>query len=128
MNVLSKIQNPLGVISRRIMSTALGESAGVIGRSILYILVLTEALVCIFWIYILSGLGEAYAFMAAVPYFYLIISYTTLLVFFRLKRFDYFIFTQLIMLLVMPFFMQWVVGGFEASSGLAIWAILSRNS
>ncbi len=125
MNVLSKIQNPLGVISKRIMANAIGESAGVIGRSILYILVLTETLVCIFWIYILSGLGDAYAFMAAVPYFYLIISYTTLLIFFRLKRFDYFIFTQLIMLLVMPFFMQWVVGGFEASSGLAIWAILS---
>ena len=29
------------------------------------------------------------------------------------------------MLLVMPFFMQWAIGGFEASSGVAIWAILS---
>lgn len=125
MTVLSNFQNPLGVISQRIMSHVLGQSAGVIGRSILYILVLAETLVCIFWIYILSGLGDAYAFMAAIPYFYLIISYTSLLIFFRLKRFDYFIFTQLIMLLVMPFFMQWVVGGFEASSGLAIWAILS---
>jgi guanylate cyclase len=29
------------------------------------------------------------------------------------------------MLLVMPFSMQWVIGGFAASSGVAIWAILS---
>jgi adenylate cyclase len=28
------------------------------------------------------------------------------------------------MLLVMPFFMQWAIGGYEASSGIAIWAIL----
>ena len=125
MNVLSKISNPLAAISRKVLLGATDPTGDVIGRSILYILVLTETLICFFWIYILSGLGDGYALMAAVPYFYLIISYTSLLIFYRLKRFDYFIFTQLIMLLVMPFFMQWVVGGFEASSGLAIWAILS---
>lgn len=63
--------------------------------------------------------------MAAVPYAYIVISYASLLIFYHLKRFEHFIFTQLVMLLVMPFFMQWVIGGFEASSGVAIWAILS---
>jgi adenylate cyclase len=100
-------------------------SANVIGNAILSLLVFAESLICVFWIFTLSNLGEEYAFMAAIPYFYIVISYTSLLIFFRLRRFDYFIFTQLIMLLVMPFFMQWVIGGFDASSGVAIWAILS---
>jgi adenylate cyclase len=100
-------------------------SATLIGRAILSFLVFAESLICIFWIFTLSSLGEGYAFMAAVPYVYIIISYASLLVFYRLKRFEHFIFTQLVMLLVMPFFMQWVIGGFQASSGVAIWAILS---
>ncbi len=63
--------------------------------------------------------------MALVPYVYIIVSYVSLLIFYRSKRFEYFTFTQLVMLLVMPFFMQWAIGGYEASSGIAIWAILS---
>jgi len=63
--------------------------------------------------------------MALVPYVYIIVSYASLLIFYRSKKFEYFTFTQLVMLLVMPFFMQWAIGGYEASSGIAIWAILS---
>jgi adenylate cyclase len=96
-----------------------------LGKAILTILVFAESLVCIFWIYTLSGLGEGYAMMAAVPYAYIIVSYFSLLVFYRSKKFEYLTFTQLVMLLVMPFFMQWVIGGYQASSGIAIWAILS---
>jgi adenylate cyclase len=96
-----------------------------LGKTILSLLVLAESMVCVFWIFTLSSLGDGYALMAAIPYFYIIISYTSLLIFYRLKRFEYFTFTQLVMLLVMPFFMQWVIGGFEASSGVAIWAVLS---
>ncbi len=96
-----------------------------IGKAVLTLLVFAESMVSVFWIFTLSELGDGYALMAAVPYFYIVISYTSLLIFYRLKRFEYFTFTQLIMLLVMPFFMQWVIGGFEASSGVAIWALLS---
>ncbi len=96
-----------------------------LGKIILTFLVFAETLVCMFWIYTLSGLGEGYAMMAIAPYLYIIISYISLLVFYRSRRFDYITFTQLVMLLVMPFFMQWVLGGYEASSGIAIWAILS---
>ena len=96
-----------------------------LGKTILTLLVIAESIVCLFWIVTLSGLGEGYVLMAAVPYHYLILSYASLFIFYRFKRFEYFTFTQLIMLLVMPFFMQWVIGGFAASSGVAIWAILS---
>lgn len=110
---------------RQIWGRFSDPSAPLVGRAILSLLVFTESLICIFWIFTLSGLGEGYAFMAAVPYLYIVVSYVSLLIFYHLKRFDYFIFVQLVMLLVMPFFMQWVIGGFEASSGVAIWAILS---
>lgn len=97
----------------------------ILSKSILSLLVLAESFVCIFWILTLSNLGDGYALIAAVPYVYLVTSYVSLFIFYRFKRFEYFTFTQLVMLLVMPFFMQWAIGGFAASSGVAIWAILS---
>lgn len=114
-----------GGFPRHIWGRFSDPSAPLVGRAILSLLVFAESLICVFWIFTLSSLGEGYAFMAAVPYVYIVVSYASLLVFYHFKRFEHFIFTQLVMLLVMPFFMQWVIGGFEASSGVAIWAILS---
>jgi adenylate cyclase len=99
--------------------------AQLLGNVILGLLVLSISLISAFWILTFSELGEGYAFMALFPYSYLIVSYASLLLFYRLGRFEYFTFTQLTLLLVMPFFMQWVIGGFGASSGVAIWGILS---
>ncbi|HQR50605.1 MAG TPA: hypothetical protein PKW44_03085, partial [Methylophilaceae bacterium] len=96
-----------------------------LGSVILALLVLSVSLISAFWILAFSELGEGYAFMSVFPYSYLIISYASLLLFYRIKSVEYFTFTQLTMLLVMPFFMQWVIGGFTASSGVAIWGILS---
>lgn len=114
-----------GITTREFWNSISRPTDSTLGKAILTILVFAESLVCIFWIYTLSGLGEGYALMAAVPYVYIIVSYASLLVFYRSKKYEYFTFTQLVMLLVMPFFMQWAIGGYEASSGIAIWAILS---
>ncbi len=114
-----------GLTTREFWQSLSRPTDSALGKAILTILVIAESFVCIFWIYTLSGLGEGYAMMAAVPYVYIVVSYASLLVFYRSKRFEYFTFTQLVMLLVMPFFMQWAIGGYEASSGIAIWAILS---
>lgn len=113
------------IITREFWHNISHPTDSTLGKAILMLLVFAESLVCIFWIYTLSGLGEGYAIMAAVPYVYVIFSYASLLIFYRSKKFEYFTFTQLVMLLVMPFFMQWAIGGYEASSGIAIWAILS---
>jgi guanylate cyclase len=113
------------ILTREFWSKFSNPTPAALGKSILSLLVLAESLVCIFWIFTLSSLGEGYAVIAAVPYVYLVISYVSLFLFYRFKRFEYFTFTQLVMLLVMPFFMQWAIGGFAASSGVAIWAILS---
>ena len=113
------------ILTRDFWQRICHPSEDMLGKSILSVLVFAESLISIFWIFTLSGLGEGYALMASVPYVYIFFSYVSLLIFYKLKRFDYFVFTQLVMLLVMPFFMQWAIGGFEASSGVAIWAILS---
>lgn len=122
---MSENLEPVSILTREFWLRLSNPSTEALGKSILSMLVFAETIVCFFWIYTLSDLGEGYALIAAVPYFYLVISYVSLFIFYRSKRFEYFTFTQLVMLLVMPFFMQWVIGGFEASSGVAIWAILS---
>ena len=117
--------DPLARITSAFWGRSSDPPSTLLGKTILSLLVLAESLLCIFLIFTLSGLGEGYALMAAMPYVFIVISYASLLVFHRLKHFDYFTFTELVMLLVMPFFMQWAIGGFEASGGVAIWAILS---
>jgi adenylate cyclase len=114
-----------GISTREFWQSLSHPTDSTLSKAILTILVFAESLVCIFWIYTLSGLGEGYAMMAVVPYAYIVVSYVSLLIFYRSKKFEYLTFTQLVMLLVMPFFMQWAIGGYEASSGIAIWAILS---
>ncbi len=118
-------KNSATIFTREFWSEFYNPTSATLGKTILSILVLAETSVCIFWIFSLAGLGDGYAVIAAVPYVYLVVSYLSLFIFYRYKRFEYFMFTQLVMLLVMPFFMQWIIGGFEASSGIAIWAILS---
>ncbi len=122
---MSESQTELSITTRAFWNSISRPTDSVLSKAILSILVVAESIVSIFWIYTLSGLGEGYALMALFPYIYIIISYASLLIFYRYQKFQYFIFTQLIMLLVMPFFMQWVIGGYQASSGIAIWAILS---
>lgn len=117
--------NLLSIVRHAVWRQFRDKTAAFLGAIILSLLVLAESLVCVFWIFTLSGLGEGYALMAAFPYLYIIVSYSSILIFYRLRRYSYITFTQLAMLLVMPFFMQWVIGGFEASSGVAIWAILA---
>ncbi|MFV1921372.1 MAG: adenylate/guanylate cyclase domain-containing protein [Methylotenera sp.] len=122
---MAELQTDLSTTTRAFWDSISRPTDSVLSKAILLILVFAESIVSIFWIYTLSGLGEGYALMALFPYIYIVISYASLLIFYRYQKFQYFIFTQLIMLLVMPFFMQWVIGGYQVSSGIAIWAILS---
>ena len=62
---------------------------------------------------------------ASIPLCYAILSAGTLLYFFRSKHYSVFRFCQLMLILILPFFLQWSLGGFGASSAVMIWAILS---
>ncbi|MBW1773769.1 MAG: hypothetical protein JRJ82_12880 [Deltaproteobacteria bacterium] len=56
---------------------------------------------------------------------YGLVSACTILFFFRTKRYGFFRFSQLILILIVPFLLQWTLGGFAASSAVIIWSILA---
>jgi class 3 adenylate cyclase len=60
---------------------------------------------------------------AAIPFAYLVVSVISLAAFARTKRYRVFRTTQLALLLVLPFALQWSLGGFVPSSGVALWAL-----
>jgi class 3 adenylate cyclase len=60
---------------------------------------------------------------AAIPSAYIVISLISLVVFARTKRYRVFRTTQLSLLLALPFALQWSLGGYVPSSGVALWAL-----
>jgi class 3 adenylate cyclase/uncharacterized membrane protein (DUF2068 family) len=62
---------------------------------------------------------------AAIPLSYQIISVIGLIGLWRTKRFDLFRAVQLSFMLVLPFLLQWVLGGFEQSSAVSLWALVA---
>ncbi len=60
---------------------------------------------------------------ALIPIGYVVVSVCSLAFFARTKRYRVFRFIQLSLLLVLPFALQWSLGGFVSSSGVALWAL-----
>jgi class 3 adenylate cyclase len=60
-----------------------------------------------------------------IPLAYSVLSALSLLHFFRRKRYRVFRFTQLSLILLLPFLLQFSLGGFASSSTVTIWSILS---
>lgn len=60
-----------------------------------------------------------------IPLAYCFFSGLSLFYFFRTKRYRVFCFIQLSLILLLPFLLQFSLGGFAASSAVMIWAILS---
>lgn len=60
---------------------------------------------------------------AAIPFAYQLISVVSLIVFARTKHFRTLRFTQLIAILVLPFALQWSLGGYARGSAVAMWAL-----
>jgi class 3 adenylate cyclase len=80
----------------------------------------------------LAGLlwGSAYMLLgfptpALIPFGYSTIVGYSLVSFLLTKRFVVFRFTQLALILCLPFLMQWSLGGFVASSAVILWALLA---
>jgi class 3 adenylate cyclase len=60
---------------------------------------------------------------AAIPFAHVAISVASLVALARTKRYRMFRATQLAVLLALPFALQWSLGGFVPSSGVALWAL-----
>ena len=74
------------------------------------------------WTATYFGLGLPLA--ASIPLAYQVISLVSLLYLARTKRFAFFRTSQLVMMLSLPFLLQWALGGFVASSAVMLWAFI----
>jgi class 3 adenylate cyclase len=61
---------------------------------------------------------------AAIPFGYQVASVVSLVAFGRTKDYRVFRFTQITMIILLPFLLQWSLGGYVASSAVSIWAIV----
>jgi adenylate cyclase len=75
----------------------------------------------VFWVvtYWALGLPES----AAIPFAYQVISIVTLIVFARTKDYRFFRFSQVVLIILLPFLLQWSLGGYVASSAVSLWAL-----
>ena len=78
------------------------------------------ALVSFVWVGTYAAYG--YPVSAAIPATYQVVTAIGLLALYRTKRFDRFRTTQFVMFLLLPAMLQVSLGGFVASSGIAMWS------
>jgi class 3 adenylate cyclase len=69
--------------------------------------------------YLALGLPGA----AAIPFTYQVVSIATLAVFARTKDYRFFRFSQLVLIILLPFLLQWTLGGYVVSSAVSLWAL-----
>jgi adenylate cyclase len=62
---------------------------------------------------------------AIIPLAYQVVALASLVFFVRTKRYRAFRLSQLLLMLLLPFLLQWSLGGFVASSGVMLWAVLA---
>ncbi|MEE9495083.1 MAG: SpoIIE family protein phosphatase [Desulfobacterales bacterium] len=71
--------------------------------------------------YLLLGLPVS----GGIPLSYSFISAISLLNFFKTKHYKFFCRSQLALILILPFLLQWSLGGFTASGAVVLWSILA---
>ncbi|MDY6980240.1 MAG: GGDEF domain-containing protein [Pseudomonadota bacterium] len=81
------------------------------------------ALLAIFWgaLYAVTG----YPWSGAIPWSYTVIVLISTLHFFHSKQFDFFLISQQWLILLLPYFLMWSLGGFANSSAVMIWAFFA---
>jgi adenylate cyclase len=92
-------------------------------KATLTIASLVITVLAVAWVgtYLLLGLPVS----AAIPFGYQVVSIASLVVFGRTKEYGFFRLSQLLLMLLLPFLLQWSLGGFEASSAVGLWAIIA---
>ena len=61
----------------------------------------------------------------AIPGAYAVVSTISIVTFARTKRYHLFRTTQLLLMLALPFLLQWSLGGYVASSAVSVWALVA---
>jgi len=89
-------------------------------------LVLTATLItamAVVWVVTYASLGLYLS--AAIPFTYQLITIVSLAAVARFGHFEVFRTSQLALILILPMFLQWSLGGFVGSSGVLLWALIS---
>ncbi|MGD9241112.1 MAG: hypothetical protein PVG69_13855, partial [Desulfobacterales bacterium] len=71
--------------------------------------------------YLLLGLPVS----GSIPLTYSFVSAASLLYFFKTKHYKFFCRSQLTLILILPFILQWSLGGLTASGAVVLWSILA---
>src|SRR2546425_7871659 len=92
-------------------------------RGLLVGLSLLISLLAVFWGLLYIVFGEPLG--GAIPLTYTVLSLGSIVVFTLTRRYDWFRFTQLGLMLVLPFILMVVLGGFIPSSVVAAWSFVA---
>jgi class 3 adenylate cyclase len=81
----------------------------------------TVTVLAVIWVgtYLALGLPGP----AVIPFTYQLVSIASLAVFARTKDYRFFRFSQLLLIILLPFLLQWSLGGYVASSSVSLWAL-----
>ena len=82
---------------------------------------MTVTVLSVVWVgtYLVLGLPQS----AAIPFTYQVVSVVTLAIFARTKDYRFFRFSQVVLIIWLPFLLQWSLGGYAASSAVSLWAL-----
>ena len=80
------------------------------------------ALAAFFWSAVYAWFGEYLP--AAIPFSYAVVSSLSITVFILTRRYQFFRFSQLLLILVLPFLLMLSLGGFVNSSAVILWSLL----
>ena len=94
-----------------------------VAKAVLIAVTLLIMVLALVWVVTYLALGRIAA--ALIPLGYQVASVATLVVFSRTKSLPFLQTSQLSMMLLLPFFLQWTLGGFANSSGVALWAAVA---
>jgi len=76
----------------------------------------------VIWVGTYLALGLPWS--AAIPFTYQAVSVVTLVVFARTKDYRFFRFIQIVIIFLLPFLLQWSLGGYVTSSAVSLWALV----
>jgi class 3 adenylate cyclase len=82
----------------------------------------TVTLLSVMWVGTYLALGLPIS--AAIPFTYQVVSIASLVAFARTKDYRFFRASQLALIFVLPFLLQWSLGGYVASSAVSLWALV----
>lgn len=99
------------------------DSEEVLRKGTLTLTACLITLLALVWVGIYGYLGIWLS--ALIPLTYQVVVMISLAIFFVTKRLRAFRATQLFMMLILPFVLQWSLGGFAAGSAVALWAVIA---